>query len=227
MKQKRKKIEEIKDKIAPSFYEKLKEESLTELRPCQEKAIDKGLFKGANLLICTPTASGKTLVAELAMVNTILRTGKKAVYILPLKALANEKYIDFKRKYSELVKVGKSTSDIDSKDSFLAMYDLILITPEKLDSLLRHKTPWITDVDVFVIDEVHLLNDPSRGPTLEVLITMLRQLCPSAQFIYLSATIGNPEILAEWLEAELIIDKWRPVELKKGVMMRNKIEFFE
>ncbi len=223
----RKGIEELKAKVHPEFYETLKQENIKELRPCQEKAIEAGLFEDNNLLVCTPTASGKTLVAELAMINRILYTGKKAVYILPLKALANEKYIDFKRKYSSLIKVGKSTSDIDSKDTFLATYDLILITPEKLDSLLRHKTPWITDVDVFVIDEVHLLNDPSRGPTLEVLITMLRQICSSAQFIYLSATIGNPEILADWLDAKLIIDLWRPVELKKGVMIRNKLEFFE
>lgn len=220
-------LEEIKDLLDERIYEKLKEQSIELLRPCQKKAIEKGLLKEKDLVVCTPTASGKTLVAELAMLNKILKSGKKAVYVLPLKALANEKFNEFSKKYSDLIKIGKATSDIDSDDSFLAAYQLIIITPEKLDSLIRHGTPWIKDADVFVIDEVHILNDPSRGPTTEVLIIMLKQICPEAQFLYLSATIGNPEMLADWLEAELVIDDWRPVKLKKGVLIKNKIEFYD
>ena len=75
------------------------------------------------------------------------------------------------------------------------------------------------------MDEIHLLNDPSRGPTLEILLTVLRELLPKAQLIGLSATIGNPRELAEWLDAELILDKWRPVELHEGIYFNGEIEF--
>ena len=76
-----------------------------------------------------------------------------------------------------------------------------------------------------VVDEIHLLNDPGRGPTLEVLITLLRKTLPTLQLIGLSATIGNPEELAAWLEAKLILDAWRPVRLDKGVYLDGKIAF--
>ena len=77
-----------------------------------------------------------------------------------------------------------------------------------------------------IIDEIHLLNDPSRGPTLEVLITILRRVLKKAQFIALSATIGNPEELAAWLDANLVVDDWRPVELKRGIYYNSSIEFY-
>jgi helicase len=76
-----------------------------------------------------------------------------------------------------------------------------------------------------VVDEIHLLNDAGRGPTLEILITMLRQILKKVQIIALSATIGNPKELAEWLNASLVIDTWRPVKLHQGIYFDGKIEF--
>lgn len=191
------------------------------LRPAQEKAVKAGLFEGKNLLVCTPTASGKTFIGEMGFVHAINK-GKKAVFIVPLKALATEKYKDFKEKYD--FKVGLSIGDLDSKDSYLEQYDLIICTSEKLDSLIRHHTPWLKDIGLVIVDEIHLLNDPSRGPTLEILITLLREVL-SIQIIGLSATIGNSEALAEWLNANLVVDTWRPTELKEGVYFDGKIDF--
>lgn len=209
--------------------EKLKEvfakQGIKEFRPAQQKAIDKGLLKGKNLLVCTPTASGKTLIAEMAAAKTILENKGKAVYIVPLVALASEKSKDFKKKYDGLFKVALSVGDFDSSDPYLIDYDLIICTAEKLDSLIRHRATWLSRVSVIIIDEIHLLNDPGRGPTLEILITLLRKTLPTAQIIALSATIGNPEELATWLNAELVKDNWRPVPLHKGVYLDNKIEF--
>jgi helicase len=182
------------------------------------------MLNGKNLLVCTPTASGKTLIAELPMVKSVLEGKGKAIYIVPLKALANEKFKDFKKRYGYL-DIALSIGDFDSADSYLERYDLIVCTAEKLDSLIRHHAPWLSRVATVVVDEVHLMNDPGRGPTLEILITMLRELLPEVQVIALSATIGNPEELAEWLDANLVIDNWRPVELKKGVMFEGKVEF--
>lgn len=222
------KIEEIKEKIPLELYEVLKKSNIKELRPAQEKAISKGLLNDENLLICTPTASGKTLIAELAMLNKLLTKQKsKSIYLAPLKALASEKYNDFKNKYSHLIEVAIATGDLDSNDSYLETKDLIITTPEKLDSLLRHRADWISQVKVLVIDEIHLLNDAERGPVLEVIISLLRYVVKDIQIIALSATIGNPEELSSWLNSQLIIDNWRPVKLLQGIILDHEIEFYD
>ena len=218
-------LRDIKEKIPEKLYSILEKEGINELRPAQEKSIKKGLLEGKNLLVCTPTASGKTLIAELAAIKSIVEGKGKAVYIVPLKALANEKFKEFKRKYSDLVNIALSVGDIDSADPYLANYDLIITTSEKLDSLIRHKANWLHNISTVVIDEIHLLNDISRGPTLEILITVLNQILKKAQIIGLSATIGNPEQLAEWLNAEIVIDDWRPVTLHKGIYLNGEISF--
>lgn len=222
------KLTNLKNKIPEDFYNILEKEKIDELRPCQVKAIDAGLFENKNLLICTPTASGKTLVAELCAIKGIVENQGKVIYVVPLRSLATEKFNDFKKRYAELgVKAALSIGDLDSNDSYLAKYDLIVCTSEKLDSLMRRNVPWINDVKLIVIDEIHLINDVERGPTLEVLITMLRRSLKNLQIIALSATIGNPEELAEWLDANLVLDDWRPVKLYEGILHENKIDFFD
>ena len=218
------KISEISDRMPGKLYGILSKET-PELRPAQEKSVRAGLLEGKNLLVCTPTASGKTLIAELAAVSAILNGAGKAVYIVPLKALASEKYNHFRRRYDGLIKTALSMGDSDSAGGYLSDYDLIVCTQEKLDSLLRHHSPWIASVKVAIIDEIHLLNDPSRGPTLEILITILRRMLKGLQIIGLSATIGNSEELAAWLDAELVSDSWRPVKLHQGIYLNDRIEF--
>lgn len=220
-------LKELKNKLPDNIIEALQKESIVDLRPAQEKAVNAGLLESKNLLVCTPTASGKTLIAELSATKTILEHKKKAVYIVPLVALANEKAKEFKRKYSQLFKIALSTGDMDNSEQRLATFEFIICTAEKLDSITRHKTNWLSDIGVIIIDEIHLLNDVSRGPTLEILITLLRQIVPSAQIIGLSATIGNQQELAEWLNAELVSDNWRPVPLHKGVYYNGKINVVE
>ena len=218
-------LKSIKGRI-PEQLLGILEKEITDLRPAQEKSIKKGLLEGKNLLVCTPTASGKTLIAELAALKSIMENKGKAIYIVPLKALASEKYREFKRRYDKVAKIALSIGDIDSSDSYLAEYDLIFCTSEKLDSLIRHHSPWLSNVKTVIIDEIHLLNDTERGPTLEILLTILKQLLKNAQIIALSATIGNAEELAEWLNADLVVDDWRPVKLHKGIYMDGKVEFY-
>ncbi len=215
----------IKEGIPKELYEIL-EKDITNLRPAQEKAIKKGLLQGKNLLVCTPTASGKTLIAEIAAFKSIIEGRGKAVYIVPLKALASEKYKDFRKRHGKIAKIALSIGDTDSADPYLAEYDLIVTTSEKLDSLIRHNSPWISGIATVVIDEIHLLNDTERGPTLEILITILKKLLKNVQIIGLSATIGNAEELAEWLQAELVVDEWRPVKLHRGIYLDGEVEFY-
>jgi helicase len=217
-------ITDLKKEIPEKIYDVLNRRGFKELRPSQIKSIKAGLFKDKNLLVCTPTASGKTLVAELAFLNAVLHDKGKAIYIVPLRALASEKYRQFKKDYPNL-KIGLSSGELDTQDHYLAEADVIISTSEKFDSLLRHKAEWIRKLKTVVIDEIHLLNDSSRGPTLEIIITIIKKELPHAQIIGLSATIGNPEELAEWLDAELIKDTWRPVVLKKGVYLNGEVTF--
>jgi helicase len=218
------KLENIKNLVHKEVYS-IFEKDIEILRPAQEKAIKAGLFDNKNLLICTPTASGKTFIAELAFINSILKNNKKAIYIVPLKALASEKYKDFQKKYSHLIKISLSIGDLDSDDSYLKDYDLIICTSEKLDSLMRHHVPWVSQIGCIIIDEIHLINDVERGPTLEIIITLLKQLLNNVQLIGLSATIGNPLQLAQWLDAQLVEDNWRPVKLKQGIYDGYNINF--
>jgi helicase len=206
-------------------------DKITSLYPPQADVVNKGLFDNKNLLISIPTASGKTLMAEMAMLTSIIDHHGKALYIVPLKALASEKYDRF-CKFEELgqfdgkkITTAQSTGDFKSKGETLAESDIIVVTSEKADSLIRNKAPWIESISIVIIDEIHLVGDRDRGATLEMVIAKLRRLNPKLIFIGLSATIGNPEQLAAWLKAELIVSEWRPTQLKEGVFYNNEIQF--
>lgn len=217
----------LNDLPLPEFFHKHYTKYNT-LTPIQEKAVTAGLLENKSLLICAPTASGKTLVATMAICKTLNNktTKGKSLYLVPLKALANEKFKEYKHLLQDTPhKVTISISDIDSESGYLANYDLIILTTEKLDSLLRHKVSWLNDVKTVIIDEIHLLNDTNRGPTLEIILTLLQTIL-KPQIIGLSATIGNPQDLANWLNATLVIDTWRPVELKQGIYQENNTEFY-
>ena len=192
----------------------IKERGIEELYPPQAEALKSGVLEGRNLVLAIPTASGKTLVSEIVMVNKLLREGGKAVYLVPLKALAEEKYREFKEWESLGLRVAATTGDYDSTDDWLGKYDIIVATAEKFDSLLRHGARWIKDVKLVVADEVHLIGSYDRGATLEMILT---HVLGQAQILALSATVGNAEELAEWLDAALVMSEWRPVQLRKGV----------
>jgi len=204
---------------------------ISELFPPQVEAIRAGALEGKNLLLASPTASGKTLVAELCALKHILENEGKVLYLSPLRALASEKYLEFK-KYEVLrkpngrhVRVGISTGDFDSSDPWLGRFDIIIATNEKCDSLLRHRAPWMDDLSLVVADEIHLLNDVDRGPTLEIVLARLRQVNPDLQLLALSATVSNAEDIAEWLNAIPVTTQWRPVKLREGVLMGIEIQF--
>ncbi len=201
----------------------LRERGIEELFPPQVEAIERGLFERKNMVVAIPTASGKTLIAELAMVDEVARGGK-CLYTVPFKALANEKFEEFRKWESLGVEVGISTGDYDSKDEWLAGKDIIVTTAEKADSLLRNGARWMRDVSCLVIDEIHLLDSPDRGAVLEILVAKMRKLNPELRIIALSATIPNADEIAEWLNAELIKSDWRPIPLYEGTFLNGVLE---
>ena len=196
-----------------------------DLNPVQSLAMNTGLLNGKNLVVCAPTSSGKTLIAEIAALNTVINKDAKAVYVGPLRALAHEHYDTFKKNYEPLgLRVAITTGDLDSSEPWLKESDWIVSTYEKLESLIIHKAPWLKDVKLLIVDEVHLL-DTDRGPALEVAIARLRKTNPQLQVLALSATIPNYLEIAKWLNAEFVTSDWRPVMLSKGVYWENGIKY--
>jgi len=196
---------------------------IKQLYPPQGEVVQKGLLEGKNTLAAIPTASGKTLLAELAMLKHVI-DGGKALYIVPLIALANEKYHRFKEFEKFGILTGISTGELESKSEGLGKNDIIVCTSEKTDSMLRNGTQWLQTLSIVVVDEVHLLDEKTRGPTLEIVMTKLRKI-PNLQIVALSATIGNTQVLADWLKAELTVSDWRPTKLQEGVVFGKAMNF--
>ncbi len=215
----------VKDKLTLKGYENL--------WPPQEKAIKKGLLDGKSLLVVTPTASGKTLIALLAASKTVIERKKKAIYITPLKALANEKYEEFKDFFEDIyidrgkpLNVGISTGDdLNIDPSYLSKYNIVVTTNERLDSIIRHKVKWLEEVGLFVFDEVHLLDDETRGGTLEFVLTEIMSWFSNTQVLALSATVKNYKEIASWLNMQIVYDDWRPVTLLEGVAYDDKLVY--
>ncbi|MEM0146071.1 MAG: DEAD/DEAH box helicase [Conexivisphaerales archaeon] len=211
-----------------SVKSRLKGFGYSDLWPPQEEAVRAGILCGANALISTPTASGKTLTAMIAISKAVIEKGLKAVYISPLRALAGEKYLEFKDFFSEItedkeIRVCISTGDYDADPSYLSGCDLIITTNERFDSIMRHRVKWLERVGLFIFDEIHLISDESRGATLEFVLTESIEKYPDAQFIALSATVNNCEEIAGWLGFKSVSVNWRPVKLTESVAYEDKI----
>jgi Superfamily II helicase len=196
----------------------LKKKGIEKLNPVQTDAVNSGLLEGKRLLVTSPTGSGKTLIAELGIISHLLSNGGKAVYITPLKALTAEKYNELKDWQELGFKVGMTSGDYDSDDAWLKNYDIIVSTYEKIDSLWRHNPSWLSEVDYFVLDEFHYLNDEERGPVVESVAIRAKR----KNLLALSATISNYEKIANWLNAIPVTTNWRPVPLREGVIVEGK-----
>lgn len=189
--------------------------------PPQKLAIDNGLLKGASILVTTPTASGKTLISILAAIKT-LEKNKKVVYITPLRSLAYEKFVEFNnidksKIFQRKVKIKISTGDFNISNTTLGNSDIIILTNEKLDSIFRQGATWLSDVGLFISDEIHLIGDLDRGPVLEMVLTKIRKFYTSSQLLGLSATVTNSVDISNWLNCELVESSWRPTRLLEGV----------
>jgi len=208
----------------PQKIKDLLRERYKYLTPPQAEAVSRGLFKNRNIIVSTPTASGKSLIAYMALMNVFLN-GFKGIYTTPLKALATEKYEDLIDHFRGLgAKIGISTGDYDSPSEDLKRYDVLVTTYERLDAIMRQRPSWLRDVGAVVVDEIHVLGDDERGPVIEMILS--RALRNSWQIIGLSATIGNPEDIGGWLNAETIECDWRPVPLIQGYYDKKKSKIF-
>jgi len=207
--------------LPESAIEFLKSEGFEKLYPPQADSVKSGLLDGTSILVSAPTASGKTLIAMLAILSYLFKNNGKIIYLSPLRALAAEKFTEFKKlekiTLGKKIKVGISTGDFENIEKNLEKSNILILTNEKMDSIIRHGVEWVEEIGLVISDEVHLIGDETRGPTLEMILTQLKQLDTKPQIVGLSATITNSDEIANWLDCKLIKNDWRPVPLSEGV----------
>lgn len=205
--------------IPPEIIRLWQERESETLLPLQELAIKRhNLFDNGNLLLQAPTSSGKTFIGEMAALQTALRR-KKVIYLVPLKALAEEKHRDFRAKYERYgLKVIISTRDRREHDGELENGDfsIAFVVYEKLEQLLVRRPERLEEVELIIADELEILSDPERGSDIELLLT--RVLRANCRIIGMSAVLGEADKLAEWMKAGLVQYDRRPVELRYGVL---------
>ena len=223
------KIEELD--LEPKVIDFLKSEGYEELFEPQEQSVKAGLFdEKKNFLITIPTASGKTLIAMLAILSHLSKHKTKVVYLTPLRALTSEKFEEFKKleklNLGRKIKVALSTGDSKEKKEKLEDADVIFLTNESMDANMAFQKDWIYDIGLVVSDEIHLIGDNTRGPTLEIILTRFKSGFIGKnppKIIGLSATISNSNELADWLNCELVESTFRRVPLSEAVYSRHII----
>jgi replicative superfamily II helicase len=191
------------------------------LNPMQAGAVPKVLHERRNLVVAAATGAGKTLVAEVALLQEALERGRCGVYLAPMRSIASEKKTDWQRLEAGGLRVYKTTGEDDAFDPGQAMNaDVIVATPEKWDSVSRRQVPpeLISRIGVIVIDEVHLVDDDNRGPSLEALLARINLAFPAARLVAMSGTLSNADAIARWLNADLYESSWRPVTLTTVVV---------
>jgi helicase len=208
-------------KLPDSAIEFLKSQGFEKLYPPQADSVKSGLLNGKSILVSAPTASGKTLIAVLAILSYLSNNDGKVIYLSPLRALAAEKFLEFKKlekiSIGKKIKVSISTGDFENIEKNLEKSNVLILTNEKMDSIIRHGAEWVEEIGLVITDEVHLIGDENRGPTLEMTLTQLKLLETKPQIVGLSATITNSDEIANWLGCKLVKNDWRPVPLTEGV----------
>ena len=218
----------------PKRLKKILSPKVKHLLPIQILSLNAGLLENQNLLVVSATASGKTLVGELAGIPKAMNH-QKFIYLTPLVALANQKYRDFKKQYKSLglnvaIKVGsnrvKAKGELTISNKSVKNADIIVATYEGLDFLLRSGNyHQIKGVGTVVIDEIHMLDEEERGPRLNGLVKRLLTIFPKAQLIGLSATVKNSKQIANDFGMKLVEYKERPVPLERHLIFtKNEYE---
>jgi len=200
-----------------------------ELLPVQAEAVAEGnVLNGTSLVVYAPTGAGKTFVGEMAAMHAAT-AGRPTVYLVPTKALAEEKYVVFNRLYGTLgLDIAISTRDRREADDRVSrgQFDLLITVPEKLRFLLSRAPGIAGRLGTVVVDELQLIGDAVRGPCLEVVLAqIISQAHP--QIVGLSAVIDQPQMLAEWLDSDVVTVHKRPVELRKGVLVGSVFHYQE
>jgi helicase len=192
---------------------------LASLTPPQKEIIEEGLLaSGFNCVLQLSTGAGKTWLAEQAIAD-VVSSGGRAIYLTPLRALASELMKKWQASFA-LGDVGVFTGEQAQNGRYPVAFDaarVLIMTPERLDACTRSwrsHWSWIPEVDLLVVDELHILADPRRGTRLEGALMRIRRLNPFLRILGLSATLGNRTELADWLDGVDFGSDWRATPLE-------------
>jgi helicase len=186
------------------------------------------VLNGESLLVIAPTSSGKTFIGELGAIRAAIGS-RKTVFLLPYRALVNEKYEDFAATYGQVgLRVIRCSGDFtDEAGLFLSSrYDIAFLTFEMFLSLGVATPHVLKRLGLVVLDEAQFITDPTRGISVELLLTLLlaaRSQGVHPQLIALSAVIGDINKFDEWLGAKRLVWTKRPVPLSEGVLDRSGV----
>jgi len=216
--------------LDPNVIAILKQKYGEQLLPLQERAFKEcQILNGGNFLVSAVTSSGKTLVGEILALFYGSK-GKRVFYLVPTKALAEEKFEQFSEDYEKAgIQTVISTHDRREYDERIEgrRFHIAIIVYEKLHSLLVGNPKLINDIGLVLVDELQYLTDEERGPVLEILLTRILLNPKQPQIVGLSAVLGKSEDLAQWLRAKIIREEKRPVELRQGVFFDGKFGYRE
>lgn len=214
----------LKRGVQQSLLDIWKNAGITTLTACQDRVLSYDpLWDGKNTLVVAPTSSGKTFVGE-ALAARSAWSLKRAIFLVPYKAIAEEKYAEFRERYGALgISVVISDGDHTRFDRDIKRGDfgLAVVVYEKMVQLLIQSPGILVDCSLIVVDEIQLIADRTRGQTLEMLLTHLLKLPERPQIVGLSATISELGGLDIWLDADVVESQERPVPLWEGIASPN------
>ncbi|ETN63551.1 DNA polymerase theta [Anopheles darlingi] len=217
--------------LPESVQRQYAKKGIVELFPWQVECLSRKevLLEGRNLVYSAPTSAGKTLVSEFLLAKTIAERQRKCLLILPFVAVAREKthYLQ------QLLGPGgwrvEGFYGGSHPPGGFESVDLAVCTIEKANSIINRllEQSNLTTLGLVVVDEVHLIADPSRGYILELLLTKVRFVAQQAnatiQIVCMSATLPNVELLARWLDADHYHTDYRPIELIEMMKIGNTV----
>uniref|UniRef100_A0A8D8QJ55 Helicase POLQ-like n=1 Tax=Cacopsylla melanoneura TaxID=428564 RepID=A0A8D8QJ55_9HEMI len=217
--------QELNEDVVINEFLKIKE--IPNLYPWQKKCLE--IVQNKNCVLSIPTSGGKTLVGEILIVKEIRLKEKSAIFILPYISLVHEKYQSLAKAAEEL-------------DFFLEEYagvkgqypptkrqknkkSIYICTIEKASKLVGSliQENRIDEIGLIVIDEFHMLNEPSRGPILECVVSKVLYLKPNIQIFTMSATIGNIHALSTFIQGMTYIENSRPTKHSEYINIGNRI----
>ncbi len=208
--------------LPDSILEKYTSRKIATMFPWQAECLKnpRVLKQHANLVYSAPTSAGKTLVAEILAIKTVLERSKKVIFILPFVSVVREKMFYFQDIFSGSgVRVEGFMGSYNPPGGFKSVH-FAVCTIEKANSLINHflQEGTLSEIGAVVIDEMHLLGEPNRGYILELLLTKLKYVSlkdstVDVQIIGMSATLPNLQTLSKWLDAELYVTNFRPIPL--------------
>ena len=196
------------------------------LLPIQAESVNSyGILDGNNAVINGPGTSGKTFCGEMAAIRNAAHR-KKSAFLVPLKAIAEEKYRLFKQRYAPLgIPVALATRDHVDRGIPDGKFDILISVYEKFNSLTATDISLIRNIGCFILDEFQMIANPERGEELELLIAKIRAFNPESQLVILMGEGSSPKTAAEWMGIPCLEESRRPIDLRMGILRRGTFHF--